>query len=164
MKKVHSEDAAVYRVDTTVAHEDRIIAQALLILNNRLRERDTYLSSPNAVRDYLRLQLATLEYEVFGCLFIDAQNRLIANDCMFRGTVTQTSVYPREVVREAMRHNAVAVIVYHNHPSGVAAASRADEAITRNLKDTLALVDVKLIDHFIVAGTEFNSLAEKGVI
>jgi DNA repair protein RadC len=110
------------------------------------------LGSPEAVRDWLRLSLGKLPHEVFVALWLDAQNRLIASEELFRGTLTQTSVFPREVVKRALANNAGAVILAHNHPSGLAEPSRADEVLTSSLKQALALVDVKLLDHFIVAG------------
>jgi DNA repair protein RadC len=122
------------------------------------------LTSPGAVRDLLRHKLAGLPHEVFICIQLDAQHRVIAIEEMFRGTLTQTSVYPREVVKAALRANAAAVIFAHNHPSGVAQPSQADEFLTRNLKDALALVDVKVLDHFIVAGTQALSFAERGLL
>ena len=123
------------------------------------------LSSPGKVRDWLRLKLASRPHEVFMALWLDAQNRLIRADELFTGTLTQTSVYPREVVKAALAHNAAAVILAHNHPSGVAEPSTADEALTRNLKAALAMVDVKLLDHFIVAGhTTPLSFAERGLL
>lgn len=123
------------------------------------------LSTPDAVRDWLRLALAPLQHEVFFALWLDAQNRLIAEEELFRGTLTQTSVYPREVVKRALARNAAAVILAHNHPSGVAEASAADELLTRSLKQALALVDVRLIDHFIVAGMAPPlSFAERGLL
>ena len=122
------------------------------------------LSSPRAVRDLLRLRLAGLPHEVFVCLQLDAQHRVIAFEELFRGTLTQTSVYPREVVKAALRANAAAVIFAHNHPSGVAEPSHADEILTRSLKAALALVDVQVLDHFIVAGTRIMSFAERGLL
>ena len=126
--------------------------------------RDDALTSPGAVRDYLRLAIASLEHEVFVCLWLDAQHRVIASEEMFRGTLTQTSVYPREVVKAALRNNAAAVILAHNHPSGAAQPSQADELLTRNLKEALAMVDVKVLDHFIVAGRQAISFAERGLL
>ncbi len=123
------------------------------------------LSSPRAVRDWLRLTLGSLPHEVFIVLLLDAQNRLIAAEELFRGTLTQTSVHPREVVKLALAHNAAGVLLAHNHPSGVAEPSRADEALTQALRQALALVDVKLLDHFIVAGTaDPLSFAERGLL
>ena len=140
---------------------------ALELARRALREeistRDA-LTSPGAVRDYLRLALGGREQEVFVVLLLDAQHRVIATEELFRGTLTQTSVYPREVVKCALRHNAAAVIFAHNHPSGVAEPSHADEILTRSLKSALALVDVQVLDHFIVAGTRTMSFAERGLI
>jgi DNA repair protein RadC len=132
-------------------------------LGEHMQERDP-LSSPEQVRDYLRLQLGSLPHEVFVVLILDAQNRLIGSEQLFSGTLTQTSVYPREVVKRALHHNAAAVIFAHNHPSGMAEPSRADEMLTRALKEALALVDVKVLDHFVVAGNTALSFAERGLI
>jgi DNA repair protein RadC len=122
------------------------------------------LTSPGAVRDYLRLALGSREHEVFVCLWLDAQHRVISFQEPFRGTLTQTSVYPREIVKAALAANAAAVIFAHNHPSGAAQPSQADELLTRNLKDALALVDVRVLDHFIVAGSRTISFAERGLL
>jgi DNA repair protein RadC len=122
------------------------------------------LTSPGAVRDYLRLAIAGREHEVFVCLWLDAQHRVISFDELFRGTLTQTSVYPREIVKAGLRANAAAVIFAHNHPSGVAQPSQADELLTRNLKEALSLVDIKVLDHFIVAGHQALSFAERGLL
>jgi DNA repair protein RadC len=122
------------------------------------------LTSPEAVRDYLRLSLAALPHETFVVLFLDSQHRLIAADELFRGTLAQTSVYPREVVKAALAHNAAAVILAHNHPSGVAEPSRADELLTQALKQALALVDIRTLDHFVVAGHQVVSFAERGLL
>jgi DNA repair protein RadC len=126
--------------------------------------RDTVLNSPDKVRQYLRLRLGHLPHEVFLALFLDAQNRLLAPEELFRGTLTQTSVYPREVVKRALAHNAAAVVFAHNHPSGVAEPSRADEMLTRALKEALQLIDVRVLDHLIVAQGDVMSFAERGLI
>ena len=128
-----------------------------------LRHQDA-LSSPASVRDYLRMTLAGRDYEVFMVLFLDAQHRVIQPEEMFRGTLTQTSVYPREVVKRSLVNNAAAVIFAHNHPSGVAEPSHADELLTRSLKQALALVDVIVLDHFVVAGSRVMSFAERGLL
>lgn len=129
-----------------------------------LRQRDC-LASPECVRDFLRVTLQGRDYEVFLVIFLDNQNRLIAAEEMFRGTLSQTSVYPREVVKCSLFHNSAAVIFCHNHPSGIAEPSRADELLTRALRDALALVDVKVADHFIVAGdAKPLSFAERGLL
>ena len=122
------------------------------------------LNSPSAVREYLRIRLQSLPHEVFVCIFLDAQNRVIECETLFRGTLTQTSVYPREIVKRALRHNAGAVIFAHNHPSGVAEPSHADETLTQALKQALALVDVRVLDHFIVAGSNVLGFAERGLL
>ena len=122
------------------------------------------LTAPGAVRDYLRLALGGHEHEVFVALFLDSQHRVLKCEELFRGTLGQTSVYPREVVKAALRWNAAAVIFAHNHPSGAAQPSRADELLTRTLKDALGLVDVRVLDHFIVAGRHCLSFAERGLL
>ena len=132
-------------------------------LKEEISSRDA-LSSPRAVRDYLRLALAGREQEVFVVLLLDAQHRVTASEELFRGTLTQTSVYPREVVKCALKHHAAAVIFAHNHPSGVAEPSHADEILTRSLKAALALVDIQVLDHFIVAGSRTMSFAERGLL
>jgi DNA repair protein RadC len=132
-------------------------------LREEISSRDA-LASPRAVRDYLRLALAGREQEIFMLVLLDAQHRVIASEELFQGTLTQTSVYPREVVKCALKHNAAAVIFAHNHPSGVAEPSHADEILTRSLKSALALVDIQVLDHFIVAGTRSMSFAERGLL
>ncbi len=132
-------------------------------LNEQMQLKDI-LSSPQQVRDYLVLKLANQLKEVFLVLFLDAQNRLIATEEMFSGTLTQTSVYPREVVKRALHYNAASVMFAHNHPSGIAKQSRADEMITQELKKALALVDVRVLDHFIVAGNQTLSFVEVGLL
>jgi DNA repair protein RadC len=122
------------------------------------------LTSPGAVRDYLRLAIGARQQEVFVCLWLDAQHRVIRFEEPFCGTLTQTSVYPREIVKSALACNAAAVIFAHNHPSGVAQPSQADELLTANLRDALALVDVKVLDHFIIAGGRAISFAERGLL
>ncbi len=122
------------------------------------------LSSPRAVRDYLHLALSGRQREVFLALLLDAQHRVLAVEELFSGTLTQTSVYPREVVKAALRHNAAALIFAHNHPSGVAEPSSADELLTRTLKSALSLVDIQVLDHFIVAGGATTSFAERGLL
>jgi DNA repair protein RadC len=142
---------------------DRIIQRALKLLEERMRA-GVLLTSPGVVRDYLRLLLDDKEHEVFVCVWLDAQHRVLRAEEVFRGTLTQASVYPREIVKLALARNAAAVVLAHNHPSGVAQPSHADELLTRNLKDALALVDVKVLDHFIVAGGQTISFAERGLL
>lgn len=140
-----------------------VMEMARRALKEQAKQRDA-LTSPQAVRDYLRLQLGSREYEVFMAVFLDTQNRVIAMEELFRGSLRETSVYPREVVKRALHLNASALIFAHNHPSGVAEPSRADESITQALKQALALVDVRVLDHFIVAVGGGVSLAERGLI
>ena len=132
-------------------------------LGEQLKDREVF-GSPEAVKSYLQLHLARRPHEVFAGLFLDAQNRLIAMEELFRGTLTQTSVYPREVVLHALHHHAAGVVLAHNHPSGTVQPSRADEALTQTLKAALALVDVRVLDHVIVAPGNALSMAEKGLL
>lgn len=147
--------------------EYRRIAAARELIQRALEEdleRGTALASPQAVRDYLRLLFVGKEHEVFVLICLDAQNCIIETDELFHGTLTQTSVYPREVVKRALRHNAAAVIFAHNHPSGVAEQSRADEMLTQTLKSALNLIEVRVLDHFVVAGSSCLSFAERGLL
>ena len=132
-------------------------------LSEQLQQRDVF-KSPQAVRDYLVLKLGSLTKEVFLVLFLDTQNRLLTSEEMFSGSLSETSVYPREVVKRALHHNAASVIFAHNHPSGIAQQSQADELLTKQLKQALALVDVRVLDHFIVAGNNTLSFSERGLI
>lgn len=138
-----------------------VLEMARRALGEDMKQGDA-LNSPQSVRDYLRLLLGGRRHEVFMVLFLDAQNHVLASEEMFRGTLTQTSVYPREIVIQALRHNAAGVILAHNHPSGVAEASQADRWLTDQLKTALGLVDVRVIDHFIVAGNGGLSFCERG--
>ncbi len=122
------------------------------------------LSSPQAVKQYLQLLIGKKPYESFAVLFLDVKNRLIATEELFRGTLSHTSVYPREVVKAALSHNAASVILAHNHPSGTIEPSSADHAVTQSLKQALALIDIRVLDHFIVAGKNVYSFAENGVL
>lgn len=147
-----------------LASEQRTVNKAMDILGSYLSGATTAFTTPESIRQYVCLHLGMLPYEVFGVLFLDAQHRLIAFEKMFRGTQTETSVYPREVVVQALHHRAASVVLTHNHPSGQAHPSRADEAITHTLKAALCLVGVRVLDHFIVAGNQATSMAELGLI
>ncbi|MEO6973747.1 MAG: DNA repair protein RadC [Rhodoferax sp.] len=140
-----------------------VLELARRALAQQLREREGF-DSPGAVKHYLQLQLAARPHEVFAVLFLDAQNRLLALEELFRGTLTQTSVYPREVVLRALHHQAASVVLAHNHPSGSVEPSRADEALTQTLKAALALVDVRVLDHVIVGTGQALSMAERGLL
>ena len=140
-----------------------VLELARRALAQQMKEREVF-SSPGAVKQYLQLHLGRKEHEVFAVLFLDAQNRLVEMEELFRGTLTQTSVYPREVVLHALKHGAAAVVLAHNHPSGTVQPSRADEALTQTLKAALALVDVRVLDHVIVAPGDALSMAEKGLL
>jgi DNA repair protein RadC len=140
-----------------------ILELARRALSGEMIQRDV-LGSPESVRQWLRLKLGTLPHEVFAALWLDAQNRLIEYEELFRGTLTQTSVYPREIVKHALACNAAGVLFAHNHPSGIAEPSRADETLTQSLKQALALIDVKVLDHFVIAGNTAVSFAERGLL
>lgn len=159
--RVLRETSRVYSPGNAVLHAARELLLRSMVEDMRVGD---CLGSPGQVRDYLRLTLRDLEHEVFMVLFLDAQNRLLAADEMFRGTITQTSVYPREVVKMALAHNAAAVILAHCHPSGSNIPSAADESLTAMLKQALRYIDVKVLDHIIVAGNHITSFAESGLI
>ena len=145
------------------ATPEEIIAAARDHMSRRVR-RGTQLSSPKATREFLTLKLGTLEREVFAVIFLDKRHRLISYQEMFQGTIDGASVHPREVVKEALKQNAAAVILAHPHPSGVAEPSQADELITTRLRDALSLVDIRVLDHIIVAGGDTTSFAERGLL
>ncbi len=145
--------------------ELRLLARARKLLEERLTyTANVVLDSPQVVREYLALRFAGLGHEEFHVLFVDSQNLLIAAEAMFRGTLTQASVYPREVLKQALAHNAAGVILAHNHPSGKLEPSAADRILTETLKQSLKYVDVTVLDHVIVAGPRFLSFAEKGML
>lgn len=145
--------------------DNAVVRRALKVLEDRLEYERITLTRPTVVRDFLKLRMAQLEHEVFVALWLNSQNALITTEELFRGTLTSTAVFPREVVKSALLHNAGAVILAHNHPSGHAEPSAADLALTEGLKRALALIDVKVLDHFIVGGAkEPTSFAEKGLL
>ena len=148
---------------TRPATEDEILDAARTMLARRVR-RGRALGNPRHTREYLQLELAPREHEVFAILFLDNRHRVIDFVPLFRGTIDGASVHPREVVKEALSRNAAAVILAHNHPSGVAEPSQADELITHRLRDALALVDVRVLDHFVVTGDSIVSFAERGLL
>lgn len=165
MNKLRSEDLPTYCQTTCDRkEEDMVIDTAISFLERRLRTPGETMTSPSTARNLLKLRLAELPHEVFACLWLDSQHRVIAYEEMFRGTLNQTSVYPREVLKAALKHNAAAVVFSHNHPSGVAEPSRADELLTTELKSALAMIDVRVLDHIIVGGTATTSFAERGLI
>ena len=148
---------------TRAATPDEILDAARTLLARRVR-RGRALSNPRHTREYLQLELAPREHEVFAILFLDNRHRVIEFVPLFRGTIDGASVHPREVVKEALARNAAAVILAHNHPSGVAEPSQADELITNRLRDALALVDIRVLDHFVVTGDSIVSFAERGLL
>ena len=137
-----------------------IINQALNILESNLQKPDCVITKPEDANAYLKLKLSTLEYETFGVMFLNTQHGLIRLQEMFRGSINSATVYPREVVKAALHFNAAAVILTHNHPSGVSEPSQADRHITQRLVDALGLIDVRVLDHIIVGGNETYSFAE----
>jgi DNA repair protein RadC len=145
------------------ATADEILDAARAILARRVRK-GAALANPHSTRDFLRLQLATRDHEIFAVLFLDNRHRVIEFVPLFRGTIDGASVHPREVITEALARNAAAVILAHNHPSGVAEPSQADELITNRLRAALALVDIRVLDHFVVTGDAIVSFAERGLI
>ena len=164
-KQVKSEDTPDYRIKgVTNKDNDYIIQLALDILEKRLGTPGALMETPDMVRNYLKLQLAEKESEVFCALFLDNRHCIISFDEMFQGTIDGASVHPREVVKRALKYNAAAIILAHNHPSGNPEPSRADEALTKRLTDALALIDIKVLDHIIIGGVESISFAERGLI
>jgi DNA repair protein RadC len=151
-------------VASLTEEEEALVSRALAILKKKLERNTDPLSSPSAVRDFLRLKLAPESVEVFFAIWLDAQNRAISFEQLSRGTLTQTSVYAREVVKSALSKNAASVIFAHNHPSGVAEPSRADEYLTGALKKALDLIDVRLLDHIVIGSASSVSFAERGTL
>ncbi|HDC4500978.1 TPA: DNA repair protein RadC [Enterobacter kobei] len=142
--------------------DQQTVRKALLLLKCQLRKPGVSFTSSHAVRDWLRLHLAPLEREALSVLWLDNQHRLIAHDTLFLGTINTITVHPREVVKAGLKHNAAAAVLAHNHPSGEAEPSMADRLITERLKQTLELVDIRLLDHLVVGGMETISFAERG--
>ncbi len=149
--------------DLNEAEKQSLIALAMKVLAIKHRA-GRPLNSPETTRNYLRLRLADYRNEVFGCLFLDNRHRIIAMRELFHGTIDGASIHPRVVVQQALEMNAAALVFFHNHPSGVAEPSHADEAITQRLKEALALVDVRVLDHFVVSAGESVSFAERGLL
>ena len=162
MRNIKSENDVVYTVDNN--SENDTIAAALAIIARRMHKSGNPLESPKMVTDYLVLKLAEKPAEAFSVLFLDNRHRVIEYRELFQGTIDGASVYPREVVRACIETNAAAVILSHNHPSGVPEPSRADIQITKKLNDALALIDVRVLDHIVVGGANTVSFAERGLI
>ncbi|HSC80627.1 MAG TPA: DNA repair protein RadC [Chitinolyticbacter sp.] len=149
--------------DAKYAQLQAVQEMARRALGETLRQTDA-LTSPEAVRDYLRLWLRGRDIEVFAALFLDHSHRVLAAEELSHGTLAESRVYPRELARRALAHNAAAVIIAHNHPSGSATPSQADELVTRQLRHALELLEIRLLDHFLVAGHEVVSFAERGLL
>jgi DNA repair protein RadC len=145
------------------AHPSDVIDRAQALLAQRYRSGSPVMTSPALTREFLRVHLGACEHEVFGILHLDGRHRLIAVEDLFRGTINSASVHPREVVKSVLTHNAAALVLFHNHPSGLSEPSAADELITRRLKEALALIDVRILDHLIIAESIF-SFAEAGLL
>lgn len=159
---VRTEAQASYQSD-----DDAIISRALEIINNRLQKPGAALCSPGAVRDFLRIHLSEEKSEVFSCIFLDSKHAVIAFETLFHGSIGAATVYPREVVKAALKHNAAAMILAHNHPSGDTEPSSEDMTLTKRLKESLSMIDVQVLDHFIVGGSkdsEIFSFAEHSYI
>lgn len=163
MSTVNSEAPSLYTVDRYTDDENEVITRALEILAQRFA-RGEKLDRPVASANYIKLLCGDLEHEIFGMISLDSRNRVLAHNQLFRGSIDGASVYPREVVKQALADNAAAVVFYHNHPSGNPNPSAADERITHQLRDALKLIDIRVLDHIVVGGTEHVSLAERGTI
>lgn len=144
--------------------EAKIVAQAIDIIENDLKTTSDVISDPAATRNYVRLQTAGLEYEVFGVIYLTVRHQVIGSEILFRGTIDGSAVYPREVVKSALLNNTAAIICYHNHPSNITEPSRADRDITKRLQDALSTVDIRLLDHIVAGQSDSVSFAERGWI
>ena len=163
--KVNTKNRLVtLKIATLNDGEKQSLMELALAVLQDLHRPGLELPSPNSTRDYLRVLLADRKAEVFGCMYLDNRHRVIETAELFQGTIDGAAVYPRVVVQQALTLNAAAVMFFHNHPSGVAEPSHADEAITQRLKDALALVDIRVLDHFIVTAGESLSFAERGLL
>jgi DNA repair protein RadC len=166
MNLIKSETQPAYSVpyDIATADQDETIRQAMDILTSRMVAKGSVMSNPEDVKQYLCLRFAGLEHEIFSCIFLDTRHALIQPVDMFRGTIDGASVHPREVAKEALKWNASAVILAHNHPSGEPEPSRADISLTKRLTEALALLDIRVLDHFVIGGIDTVSFAERGLI
>ena len=164
--EIRSEDEAVYQhgIGNARKNEDDLINRALFILEDRLRVHGEAMHSPDASKQYLRLKTSSLEHEVFSVLFMDNKHRVIDFQEMFRGTIDGASVWPREILKEALKVNATAVILSHNHPSGDPTPSAADKRITERVRDALELISVRVIDHIVVGAHRAVSMVDEGLI
>ena len=168
INKIETESPGEYATASAPMSDDEVISRAIRILDERMKSRPNHngkeMTSPAATRDFLRLNLADRPHEVFCVLFLDTRHRLIAFEELFFGTIDSAHVHPRVVVERTLQLGAAALILAHNHPSGVAEPSQADLAITRRLRDALGLIDVRLLDHIVIGDTGIVSMAERGLI
>lgn len=160
--QVKSEEKAQYNVN--VVSEEKVINEALKILQKRMKKRDNFFTNPNDTKNFLQLKFQGLESEVFSALLLDNRHRLIEYKEFFQGTINGASVHPREIVKYTLKVNAAAVILAHNHPSGVSEPSEADKVLTRRLADILQVVDIRVLDHIVIGDNELTSFAERGLI
>lgn len=159
-----SDSQGNYTINKGTVSEDAIIEQAKFILSSRMKEVVFSATGVNSVKDYLVLNIAEKEHEVFGIMYLDSRHRLISDEIIFRGSINSAAIYPREVVKESLKKNAASIIVYHNHPSGQPEPSAADISITNRLATGLDIVEIRLLDHLIVGGDQVISFADKGLI
>ena len=162
MNQINSETQPEYHTNPT--SDDALIQTCLKILESRIRKPETYIKNPEDTKNYLKLELSEKEHEVFAVLFLDSQHGVIAYEEMFQGTIDEASVYPREIIKKALKFNAAALIIAHNHPSGNPESSDADITITNRIKDAANLLEIRLLDHIIVGGVDTISLAEQGYL
>lgn len=164
--KAKSESPAIYAVDSTSVREeeDRVIEKALSILNGRIKKPDAMMNNPEIAANYLRLTIGGLEHEVFHVLFMNDHHSVLASETMFTGTINETAVYVREIVKRALYHNAASLILAHNHPSGISSPSKSDIQLTKRVKDAMELINVSVIDHIIVGDDNASSFAQLGLI
>jgi DNA repair protein RadC len=163
--QVRSEPAVRYRAKRLpLDEEEAVVRQAMALLARRMKRPGNVLTSPQDARDYLRLRLEKMECEVFGVIWLDCRSRVLVCEELFRGTIDGASIHARELVKDACRYNAASAILYHNHPSGDATPSTADMRITQRIKDALALIDCRVMDHLIIGAGETSSMAERGIL
>lgn len=162
--KINEEESPEYGTAPLIGKQEETINQALKILESRIKEKGDFMCNPKEVINFLKFKISELEHEVFSIMFLDNQHRLIKYKELFRGTINGSSVHPREILKEALKYNSSAVIIAHNHPSGMIEPSSADREITRQIKDSLELIDIRVLDHIIIGGKESFAFSERGYI